>query len=146
MMTQRLTAVCLAAFVASTAAIFWTHSATGETDEAESTTVYELRTYTTHPGRLPALHKRFSEHTMRLFAKHGMKNVIYWTPMDDELKDNTLVYVIAHKSRDAARASWDAFRNDPEWKKAAEESQRDGKIVMGVKSQYLTPTDYSPHK
>src|SRR3954468_19441623 len=68
--------------------------------------VYELRTYTTLPGRLPALNKRFAEHTMKLFEKHGMRNEIYWTPLDDELKDNTLIYVVSHESRDAADKSW----------------------------------------
>ena len=105
--------------------------------------VYELRTYTTAEGRLPALHKRFSEHTMQIFEKHGMKNVIYWVP---EEKENTLVYVIAHKSRKAADASWDAFRKDPDWIKAFKASREDGKIVTKVERQFLTATDYSPLK
>lgn len=105
--------------------------------------VYELRTYTTAEGRLPALHKRFRDHTLRLFEKHGMKNVIYWEPVD---KENTLVYVIAHKSRADAKKSWDAFRSDPEWQKAYKESHKDGKIVVKVESQYLKATDYSPMK
>jgi hypothetical protein len=65
--------------------------------------VYELRTYTTHPGRLPALNKRFRDHTMKLFEKHGMTNVMYWTPVD---KEDTLIYVLKHKSSDAAKKSW----------------------------------------
>lgn len=105
--------------------------------------LYELRTYSTPEGKLDALHARFRNHTMTLFEKHGMKNIIYWTPVD---KPNTLVYVIAHKDKDAAAASWKAFRDDPEWKKVAEETQRDGKLVEKVESVYLTPTDYSPHK
>lgn len=105
--------------------------------------VYELRTYTTLPGRLPALHARFRDHTMKLFEKHGMKNVIYWTPDD---KPETLVYVISHKSKDAAKKSWDAFRNDPEWIKARDASEKDGKIVEKVESVYLNTTDYSPMK
>src|ERR1043165_10121575 len=80
--------------------------------------VYELRTYTTLAGRLPALHKRFSEHTMKLFEKHGMKNEAYWVPTDDERKDTTLIYVISHESDDAAKKSWAAFQADPDWQKA----------------------------
>src|SRR5262249_17021432 len=80
--------------------------------------VYELRTYTTLPGRLPALHKRFAEHTMKLFEKHGMKNEAYWVPTDDERKDTTLVYVISHESEDAAKKNWAAFQADPDWQKA----------------------------
>ena len=112
----------------------------------QSAVVYELRTYTTHEGRLPNLHKRFHDHTMKIFEKHGMKNVIYTTPTDKKLKDNTLVYLIAHKSQKAADASWNAFRKDPDWKKAYAASIADGKIVKKVVRQYLKPTDYSPMK
>ena len=93
--------------------------------------------------RLPALHKRFSEHTMQIFEKHGMKNIIYWVPED---KENTLVYVIAHKSKEAADASWATFRKDPEWQKAYKASTEDGKIVTKVVKQFLTSTEYSPMK
>jgi hypothetical protein len=105
--------------------------------------VYEMRTYVTHPGRLPALHKRFREHTLRLFEKHGMKNVAYWTPTDQE---NTLIYVIAHKSVEASKKSWQSFRDDPDWKKAFEASHKDGPIVAKVVSQFMETTDYSPLK
>lgn len=112
-------------------------------EKAKDTTIYELRTYTTHEGKLPDLHKRFRDHTMKIFARAGMKNVIYWTPTD---KENTLVYVLAHKSQDAANESWAAFRKDPAWKKAFAESRKNGPIVMKVEKQFLTATDYSPMK
>lgn len=105
--------------------------------------VYELRTYTTHPGRLPALNKRFREHTTKLFEKHGMKNEMYWVPTDPKLAENTLIYVISHESEDAAKKSWDAFRNDPDWVKARDASEADGKIVMKVESVFMKKTDYS---
>jgi hypothetical protein len=108
-----------------------------------ATMIYELRTYTAAPGKLDDLHKRFREHTMQLFEKHGIKNVAYFVPLD---KPDTLVYVIAHKSREAAAASWKAFRSDPEWQRVAKESEKNGKIVLKVQSLYLTPTDYSPLK
>jgi hypothetical protein len=105
---------------------------------------YELRTYTTEPGRLPALHTRFRDHTMKLFEKHGMQNGMYWVPTDEKLKDNTLIYVVSHASLEAAAKSWDAFINDPEWKKVRDASEADGKIVAKVERQYMTLTDYSP--
>jgi hypothetical protein len=108
----------------------------------EDPMLYELRTYHTPEGKLDALNARFRNHTLTLFEKHGMKNIMYWTPVD---KPNTLIYVIAHKDKAAADASWKAFREDPEWKKVAEETQRDGKLVEKVESVYMTPTDYSPH-
>jgi hypothetical protein len=115
-------------------------------DEAATqgeTLVYELRTYTCYPGKLPDLHKRFRDHTMRLFEKHGIKNVGYWVPQD---KPDTLVYIVAHKSREAAAKSWKEFQADPEWQKAYKESHKNGALVKKVERQYLSPTDYSPLK
>ena len=110
---------------------------------AQGEKIFEMRTYTSHPGRLDALNARFRNHTTRIFEKHGMTNVGYWTPQEAPLSENTLVYILAHDSRDAAQASWDAFRADPEWSQVAEESQRDGRIVQGVDVLWLEATDYS---
>jgi hypothetical protein len=106
--------------------------------------VFEVRTYTTHDGRLDALHARFRNHTMRLFEKHGMTNVAYWTPEDPALASRTLVYVLAHQSREAAKRSWDAFRNDPEWQKVKADSEADGPIIVRLESVFGEATDYSP--
>ena len=111
-----------------------------------SNRVFEMRTYTAAPGKLDALHRRFRDHTVKLFTKHGMQHVGYWTPADPPLSENTLIYVIAHQSREAAKKSWDAFRNDPEWIKARDESQKDGSLTAKVESVYLNPVDYSPIK
>jgi hypothetical protein len=111
-----------------------------------NTRVFELRTYTAPDGKLGELHKRFRDHTTRIFQKHGMTNIGYWQPQDAPLSQNTLVYVIAHQSREAAKKSWDAFRSDPEWKKVAAESQVNGPITSKIESVFLEPTDYSPIK
>lgn len=109
--------------------------------------VFEMRTYHTHPGRLDALNARFRDHTNRLFQKHGIELVGYWTPQDEkDGKDETLVYILAYPSRDAAKASWKAFQEDPAWKTAKEASEKDGPIVKKVESVFLNPTDYSPIK
>jgi hypothetical protein len=108
--------------------------------------VFEIRTYHTLPGRLDALHKRFREHTMKVFEKHGMTNVAYWTFQDSPAKENTLIYVISHASREQAKANWAAFSADPEWQKIAADSQLDGKIVERVESVFVDATDYSPLK
>jgi hypothetical protein len=106
--------------------------------------VYELRTYTTNEGKLENLNARFRDHTVQLFEKHGMESVGYWVPTDDEKSKNTLIYVLKHESRDAAKASWQAFINDPEWKKIAEESQKDGQILAKApESVYMDATDYN---
>jgi hypothetical protein len=111
--------------------------------------VFELRTYTTTPNNLPLLHARFRDHTMALFTKHGMTNLFYWKLLPDQPNaENTLIYMLAHKSVDAAKASFDAFRDDPDWiaaKKASEE-KGGGSLTIpdGVKSVFLKATDYSP--
>ena len=108
-----------------------------------------MRTYTTNPGKLPNINARFRDHTIELFAKHGMTNVLYLNLMDDqEGKDNTLVYLIAHKDKASRDASFKAFGQDPAWQAAAKASEADGKILIqgGVKSALMTPTDYSPLK
>jgi hypothetical protein len=112
-----------------------------------SNRVFELRTYMTHEGRLDNLNKRFRDHTMSLFEKHGIENFGYWIPNE---KPNTLIYIIAHKSLESAKNSWAAFRADPDWDKArkASETEAGGPLTVdkGVKSEYLAPTDYSPTK
>lgn len=113
---------------------------------AQSGKVFELRTYTAPEGKLGDLHARFRDHTMRIFAKHGMKSVGYFAPQDAPLSQNTLIYILEHPSRDAAKKNWAEFQADPEWQKVAADSQKDGRIVSKVESVFVTPTDYSPMK
>jgi NIPSNAP protein len=113
-------------------------------DAPQPARVFEIRTYYTFPGRLDALHKRFREHTLKMFEKHGMTNVAYWTPQDSPGHDNTLIYVISHASREQAKSNWAEFSADPEWQKISADSQKDGKIVEKVDSVFVDATDYSP--
>ena len=113
---------------------------------AQGKRVFELRTYTAPEGKLEELHARFRDHTMRIFKNHNMTNVAYFRPQDSPLKENTLIYVISHASREAAKENWAAFQKDPEWQKVANESQKNGKIVAKVESVFLDATDYSPMK
>ena len=109
-----------------------------------STTVYELRVYQAVPGKLAQLLARFREHTAKLFDRHGMKNVAYWTPVDEPQKSNTLIYILQHPSREAAAANWKSFQDDPEWKSVRDKSEANGKLVEKVESTYLVLTDFSP--
>lgn len=108
--------------------------------------VFELRTYTTYEGKLPNLLARFRDHTTQLFEKHGMKNIGYWVPTDEPRSKNTLIYLLEHKSREAAKKSWDGFRNDPEWIKVRDASEANGKINEKVESVYMEATDFSKLK
>jgi hypothetical protein len=113
---------------------------------ADANRVFELRTYTAAEGKLPDLESRFRNHTLKLFEKHGMTNIGYWVPADDPRKADTLIYLLAHKDRDAAKRSWDAFRNDPEWVKTRTASEANGRLTTKVESVFLEPRDYSPMK
>jgi len=113
---------------------------------AQDQKVFELRTYQATPGNLDNLHARFRDHTTRIFRKHGMEVVGYWSPTNEEERDDTLVYLLSHDNQDAADASWQAFIADPEWEEVAEESNRNGQILGGIERKYMVATDYSPMK
>lgn len=111
-----------------------------EADEHQNT-IYELRTYYTHPGKLDALQARFRDHTVKLFEKHGMTNVGYWVPTANEKQ--ILIYLMAYPNRESRDASWKSFLADPEWKAAYAKSTEDGKLVRKVDKVFLHPTNYS---
>ena len=114
---------------------------------AKDSRCFELRTYHAAPGKLEALNARFRDHTCAIFKKHGMEMVGFWLPTDtDKGAGNTLIYMLAHKSREDAKKSWAAFSHDPEWQKARAESEVNGKLVLKVESVFLSATDYSPLK
>ncbi len=109
--------------------------------------VYELRTYRATPGKLNELLSRFRDHTITLFAKHGMTQFGYWVPT--EKKDGageTLIYILEHRTREAAETSFKAFRADPEWVRVKAASEVNGSLTStnGVQSLFMAPTDFSP--
>jgi hypothetical protein len=120
-------------------------AARGE-EKAPANRFFEMRTYTANDGKMLELHKRFREHTNRLFEKHGMTLIAYWTPVDGPEAENTLVYVLAYPSREAREKSWKEFQADPEWQAAYKASHANGPLVKKAVSQFLSPTDYSPIK
>ena len=105
--------------------------------------VFEVRTYIASAGKFEDLQARFRDHTIRIFARHGMKSIAYWIPTDQR---NTLVYIIQHESRDAAARNWKAFMSDPEWVKVAAASNANGNLVARVDTYFATAADYSPIK
>ncbi len=108
------------------------------------TRLYELRTYVAHPGKFEALQARFRDHTCTLFRKHGMEIIGFWTPTGAGTEPDTLIYLLAFPDADTYRASWEAFRADPDWIAARDASERNGKLVARIESVLLEPTDYSP--
>ena len=108
---------------------------------------FEMRTYHAAPGKLEALHDRFRDHTLRLFDKHGIESVAYWTSAAAEGKPaDTLVFILAYKDKEARESAWKAFGEDPDWVKAKAASEKNGPLVQKVDQVFMTPTDYSPLK
>jgi hypothetical protein len=133
------TVLCLAALAAASTLV-------APSSAQQPTRVFELRTYTCFEGKLPDLLARFRNHTVQIFEKHGIISIGYWVPQDAPASGNTLIYMLAHPSREAAQKNWDAFRNDPEWQKVQKESEANGKIVSKVESVFTDATDFSPIK
>ncbi|MBC8111767.1 MAG: NIPSNAP family protein [Verrucomicrobia bacterium] len=106
--------------------------------------LYEMRVYYAEPDKLNDLIARFRDHTTRLFEKHGMTNEAYFTPIEN--KDNKLVYVLSYKNKENREKSWKAFLDDPDWKKAAEASEKNGKLITKIDAIFLKTTDFSPKK
>ncbi len=113
---------------------------------ADSNRVFELRIYHTVPGKAGALQTEFRDKVTKMFAKHDLKAVGYWAPVDAPASDNTFIYILAHPSRDAAKQHWAAFQADPEFKEMIKSQQGEAKVVEKVDSTYMDPTDFSPMK
>src|SRR5919198_460280 len=133
--------------VAAAIALVLTGYVAGQTSEMnavgapqEATRVFELRTYTTPEGKLDLLNARFRDHTRRIFDRHNMTSIGYWTPVD---APNTLIYILAHPSIDEAKKNWEAFRSDPEWQKVKGETEAHGLTGIKVESRFMRATDYS---
>jgi hypothetical protein len=106
--------------------------------------VYELRIYHTYPGKYEPLVKRFRDRETKIFERLGMHIIGYWTPDDEPQKGNEFIYMLRHKSRDAATESWATFKNDPEWVKLKAESEAGGAFVKVYEIRFMSMTDFSP--
>lgn len=126
------------------------YMAQGADDKKEEKTVearvFEMRTYYAVPGKMDPLHKRFRDHTCKLFRKHGMELIGFWSPTDAKEAEQKMVYILAFPSREAADKAWKEFQDDPDWKEAKAASEKDGKLVEKVERVFLKATDYSPVK
>jgi|ERR1700722_862000 uncharacterized protein (DUF1330 family) len=145
MLKPLLAAVCFATLSTMSSASAQTPEQAPSPSLVSDSTVYELRTYHAYPGKLEDLHKRFREHTLTIFARHGMKVVDFWGPTDkDKGSENTLIYILEFPSREAATKAWKEFGADPEWQTVSKASEANGKLVEKVDSVFMKRTDYAP--
>ena len=111
-------------------------------------TVYELRIYHLNEGKLPLILDRFRTKETAIFKRLGMHPVAYWTPTSDpgngELTGRTLIYIVRHKSREAARDAWAKFKVDPEWVALKAATEKDGPFNIKNDSIFMQLTDFSP--
>jgi hypothetical protein len=105
--------------------------------------VFEMRTYYAAPGKMADLHARFRDHTCKIFEKHGMTIIGFWSPTDPQEAQKKLFYILAFPSKEAKEKAWKDFQADPDWKAARAESEKNGKLVEKVESVMMNPTDYS---
>lgn len=108
--------------------------------------VYELRIYHAYPGKIEALKTRFGDHTDAIFQRHNIKSVGYWVPEDEPNSKNLFIYILEHPSREEAKKNWDAFHDDPEWKKVKAESEAQGPLVNQIDNYFMDSTSYSALK
>ena len=112
--------------------------------DSSQNVVYELRIYHASVGKLPELLTRFREHTLKLFERHGMNTLAFWTPTDEPQKNDMLMYILVHPSREAAKANWKSFEDDSEWQAVKARSEERGSLVDKVDSTYMAMTEFSP--
>jgi NIPSNAP len=110
----------------------------------EPETVYELRIYHLNEGKQDLILDRFRTKETKIFARMGMHGVGYWVPTEEPLAGKTLIYLLRHKSREAAKESWAKFAADPEWVALKAETEKDGAFVNQHESTFMKLTDFSP--
>src|SRR5713226_2511552 len=104
--------------------------------------IYELRTYHCLPGRLPALVKRFETTTVRLFEKHGIRQVGFWTVAVGE-SNQDLIYILQWESLTDREKRFATFQADPEWIEARRRSEEKGALVASITNTIMAPTVFS---
>lgn len=107
--------------------------------------IIELRIYTTLPGRLPNLLARFQNHTLKIWERHEIKQVGFFTTVLGP-NSNDLTYMLQWDSMAEREAKWNAFLADEEWVRARVDSEKDGPINQNVYSSFLAPTAFSALK
>lgn len=104
--------------------------------------IYEIREYTTVPGKMPVLVQRFKEHGFSAFKRHGIELVFISLTSLGEVSNNELVYVARFNSYQEMADKWRALNADPEWLAARKASEEDGAIVAKLSRRVLDPSSF----
>ena len=141
---KRIATILLAVVAAAGFAVH-TPAAKSEGKKADGR-VFELRTYYAADGKMEELKAQFRDHVNKIFAKHGITIIAFWTPTKPDEAQKKLICLLAFPAEEAAQQSWKAFKADPEWTATRKESEKNGALVEKVESVFLNPTEFSPLK
>ena len=137
--------IILLAVVAAASFAIYAPAAKSEGKKADGR-VFELRTYYAADGKMEELKAQFRDHVNKIFAKHGITVIGFWTPTKPDEAQKKLIYLLAFHGKETAQQSWKAFKADPEWTATRNESEKNGALVEKVESVFLNPTEFSPLK
>ncbi len=104
--------------------------------------IYELRSYTAMPGKLPTLLERFANTTTRFWEKHGIRQLGAWT-VESGSHSRRLHYILVWDSLAEREQRWNAFMSDPEWISARTAGEEHGPVIDMIENSFLRPTAFS---
>jgi hypothetical protein len=104
--------------------------------------VYEMRTYTAMPGRLPALLARFEKHTLGIWDRLGIKAEGFFTSLIGP-SSNDLIYFLVWKDLAEREAKWAEFLADQQWQDVRRTSEDEGPLLTNIASQFLAPAAFA---
>jgi hypothetical protein len=107
---------------------------------------YELRVYTAKPGKRDALAARFATRTAAIYARHGITNVGYWIPQQNDpalgiTAPDTFIYMRGYPSREERDQRLKAAHDDPEFTEVVrkQEGNPDTKLIERVHNIDMVP-------
>lgn len=104
--------------------------------------IYELRIYKCMPNKLPDVLKRFENLTLKIWEKHEIEHVGFWTTVVGESHTN-LFYLLQWESLAEREKKWPAASSDPDYVAGRNASEANGPLVQSVSNQILSPTAFS---
>ena len=113
--------------------------------ETRGPRLFELRTYEspTERGHRAKVRMFTEMGEIEIFRRVGLTPVFFATMLVGP-RMPSLVYMLVHDNMAARDKSWDAFRNDPEWKKlSSTPGYGDAEIVSNITTVFLRPAAYS---
>lgn len=94
--------------------------------------MYELRTYTGVPGRVPQIIEGLRANACSLFVRYGFRPLAFWETSDRAAEERSVVYLLEWRDVAEQQAGWAALKADPDWHAFLAETQRRGAAIARV--------------